>query len=49
MNPGTKIINVQWDFDHDRRFSSTPGYSFIRGQRAELPLQAEHHDHQPRQ
>jgi len=30
MNAGAKIINVQWDFDHDKRFSSTPGYSFAR-------------------
>jgi len=31
MNPGAKIINVQWDFDYDGRFTSTPGFSFGRG------------------
>lgn len=31
LNPEGKIINVQWDFDYKNRFSSTPGYSFIRG------------------
>ncbi len=31
MNAGAKIINVQWDFDYGDRFSSTPGYSFVRG------------------
>jgi len=31
LNAGAKIINVQWDFDYDKRFSSTPGYSFVRG------------------
>jgi DNA modification methylase len=31
MNAGAKIINVQWDFDYGERFSSTPGYSVIRG------------------
>ena len=31
MNAGAKIINVQWDFDYVDRFSSTPGYSFVRG------------------
>ena len=32
MNAGAKIINVQWDFDYGERFSSTPGYSFVRGE-----------------
>ena len=40
MNPGAKIINVQWDFDNGERFSSTPGYSFVRGEKKELALQA---------
>ena len=32
VNPGAKIINVQWDFDHDgRRFTASPGYSFQQG------------------
>ncbi len=30
MNAGAKIINVQWDFDYGKRFSSSPGYSFVR-------------------
>jgi len=30
LNAGAKIINVQWDFDYRKRFSSTPGYSFVR-------------------
>jgi hypothetical protein len=42
MNPGAKIINVQWDFDHDKRFSSTPGYSFARTGKKEIALQAEY-------
>lgn len=38
LNPGAKIINVQWDFDYRKRFSSTPGYSFVRGGKAEVAL-----------
>ena len=31
VNPGAKLINVQWDFDYDgQRFTATPGYSFRR-------------------
>jgi DNA modification methylase len=41
LNPGGKIINVQWDFDYGKRFSSTPGYSFIRGKNKEALLQVE--------
>jgi len=29
LNAGGKIINVQWDFDYDGKFTSTQGYSFI--------------------
>jgi hypothetical protein len=30
LNPGGKIVNVQWDFNYDgKRFVSTEGYSFI--------------------
>ncbi len=30
LNPGGKIVNVQWDFNHDgERFVSTRGYSFM--------------------
>jgi DNA modification methylase len=42
MNAGAKIINVQWDFDYGKRFSSTPGYSFIRGKNKEPELQAQY-------
>jgi DNA modification methylase len=31
LNPGGKIVNVQWDFDHKAQFRSTRGYAFIRG------------------
>ena len=44
MNSGAKIINVQWDFDYEERFSSTPKYSFARkGQGKKEPaLQAQY-------
>ncbi|NLG27493.1 MAG: hypothetical protein GX557_06255, partial [Chloroflexi bacterium] len=42
MNAGAKIINVQWDFDHDKRFSSTPGYTFARTGKKQVALQAEY-------
>ncbi len=42
MNAGAKIINVQWDFDYGERFSSTPGYSFVRGASKEPELQAQY-------
>jgi DNA modification methylase len=42
LNVGAKIINVQWDFDFDKRFSSTPGYSFIRGTKKEPILQVQY-------
>jgi len=42
MNSGSKIINVQWDFDYRERFSSTPGYSFIRSAKKEPQLQAQY-------
>ena len=32
VNPNAKIVNVQWDFNHDgTRFAATPGYSFQKG------------------
>lgn len=40
LNPGAKIINVQWDFDYGKRFSSTPGYSFLHGNNKQPELQA---------
>ena len=42
LNPGAKIINVQWDFDYGKRFSSTPGYSFIHGTQKEPVLQVQY-------
>ena len=42
MNSGAKIINVQWDFQYEKLFSSTPGYSFVRGSKKEVVLQAEY-------
>lgn len=42
LNSEAKIINVQWDFDYDKRFSSTQGFSFIRGQKKEIMLQAQY-------
>lgn len=42
LNVGAKIINVQWDFDYGKHFSSTPGYSFIRGVKKEPALQAQY-------
>jgi DNA modification methylase len=42
MNAGAKIINVQWDFDYGKRFSSTPGYSFVHGAKKEPELQAQY-------
>lgn len=43
MNSGAKIINVQWDFDYGKRFSSTEGYSFVRGGKKEPELGARFH------
>ncbi|MDR0535316.1 MAG: site-specific DNA-methyltransferase [Puniceicoccales bacterium] len=42
LNSGAKIINVQWDFDHGKRFSSTPGFSFVRGGKSEPQLTAQY-------
>jgi DNA modification methylase len=42
MNAGAKIINVQWDFDYGKRFSSTPGYSFLHGSNKGPELQAQY-------
>ena len=42
MNAGAKIINVQWDFDYGKRFSSTPGYSFVRGKKKEPAFQTQY-------
>ncbi len=42
MNPGAKVINVQWDFNHNGKFKSTPGYSFIRGKNNVPALQVQY-------
>ena len=42
LNAGAKIINVQWDFDYGNRFSSMPGYSFVRGGKNEVALQTQY-------
>jgi DNA modification methylase len=42
MNSGAKIINVQWDFEHNGRFRTTQGYSFFRTAKKEPALQAQH-------
>jgi DNA modification methylase len=42
LNAGANIINVQWDFAYGKRFSSTPGYSFVRGSKKEPLLQAQY-------
>jgi hypothetical protein len=42
LNAGAKIINVQWDFEYGKRFSSTPGYSFVHGSKKEPVLQAQY-------
>lgn len=42
LNAGAKIINVQWDFDYGTRFSSTPGYSFVRSGKNQVALQAQY-------
>ncbi len=42
LNAGAKIINVQWDFDYGKRFSSTPSYSFARMSKREVALTAQY-------
>jgi len=42
MNAGAKIIDVQWDFGYSKRFSSTPGFAFIRRSLKEPELQAQY-------
>jgi hypothetical protein len=42
MNAGATIINVQWDFNYRKRFSSTPGFSFVRGNNHEPALQTQY-------
>jgi DNA modification methylase len=42
LNAGAKIINVQWDFDYGKRFSSTPGFSFVHGSKNEPEPQVQY-------
>lgn len=42
MNPGAKLINVQWDFDHNGRFKSTQGFAFARSKKKEPALQVQY-------
>jgi hypothetical protein len=42
MNPGAQIINVQWDFDYQSRFTSTQGYSYVRGAKGAPTMQAQY-------
>lgn len=42
MNPGARIINVQWDFDYNEWFTSTLGFSFSKTGKKETALQAEY-------
>jgi hypothetical protein len=42
MNPEGKIVNAQWDFDYKGKFTSTRGYSFLRGSKQESLLTAEY-------
>ena len=42
LNAGAKIINVQWDFDYGKRFSSTPGHSFSRMGNKAVTLQTQY-------
>jgi hypothetical protein len=42
LNSGAKIINVQWDFGYEKRFSSTTGFSFVRGAKSEPQPRAQY-------
>lgn len=42
LNPNAKIINVQWDFNHNGKFRTTQGYSFLRTSKKEPQLQAQY-------
>ena len=43
LNPGAKIANVQWDFNYEERFSSTPDYSFAGGGKEGALLKTQYH------
>ena len=42
LNVGSKIINVQWDFDYREHFTSTQGYSYVRTAKREPALQVDY-------
>jgi len=42
LNSGGKIINVQWDFNHQGTFSSTHGFAFMRTTTKEPILQVDY-------
>ena len=42
LNSGSKIINVQWDFNYQGVFTSTQGFSFIRTTSKEPTLQVDY-------
>lgn len=42
LNSGAKIINVQWDFNHNGKFRTTQGFAFLRTSKKEPDLQAQY-------
>lgn len=42
LNPDGKLANVQWDFDYRDRFTSTPGFAFLRAKGGEPILSVEY-------
>lgn len=42
LNPGAKIINVQWDFDYGEQFTSAPGFSFSKIGKKETVVQTQY-------
>jgi len=42
LNSGAKIINVQWDFNYGKRFSSTQKFSFVRERKDKIALQVQY-------
>jgi len=42
LNPDGRLANVQWDFDYRNRFSSSPGYAFLRDKSGNAVLVVEY-------
>jgi len=42
LNPGAKIVNVQWDFDYGEQFTSAPGFSFSKIGKKETVVQTQY-------